>query len=126
MDRDMRATAISVSVRYSKPLADDSHKTVELGCEATLNNSEETWQEAQTALYKQLGEQMRYVWSGISHCKANTQEQHSNGSDGPAAPRQHFCVQPNQDYKQRNRQYGEFWSHQIRGTKEWCNEKATK
>jgi hypothetical protein len=47
----MRVTTVSVNVRYSKPMADGSHKTVELGIEGTLTDSSEDWREAQRDIY---------------------------------------------------------------------------
>jgi hypothetical protein len=35
----------------------------------------------------------------------------------------HFCSEHSQEFKKRTGQYGEFWSHQIKGTRnQWCNE----
>jgi hypothetical protein len=110
----MRATSISVKVRYSKPLADGSHKTVELFCEASLNNGEEAWQEAQTTLYRQLGEQMKYVWSGNSNGKQTQAET-------PAPPKEHFCEEHNQEFKRHERD-GRIWYSHRQGDG-WHNEK---
>jgi hypothetical protein len=66
----MRATTILVNVRYSRPLADGSYKTVELGCEATLTATDKDWREVQADLYRQLGDQMRSVFNGNGSGKA--------------------------------------------------------
>ena len=34
----------------------------------------------------------------------------------------HFCAEHNQEFKQRTGPHGEFYSHQVNGTREWCNE----
>jgi hypothetical protein len=122
----MKATSITVSVRYSRSLADGSHKTVELGCEASLNNGEETWQEAQTTLYRQLGEQMRYVWSGNSNGKQTQEtpgESPAKPGNSPAVPDPNWCSEHSQEWKLRNGPHGSFRSHQIKGSKpaQWCN-----
>jgi hypothetical protein len=116
----MRPTSISVNVRYSKPLPDGSHKTVDLGCEATLTSSGEDWQTAQQELYRQLGEQMRQVFSTNGTGKP-AQEQPGNT---PASPNPNWCPEHDQEWKLRNGPHGSFRSHQIKGTKpaQWCNQ----
>jgi hypothetical protein len=59
----MEIQSISVHIRYSKPLADGSYKTVELAAEGTIAPGED-WHEAEVALYHELGETMKYVFSG--------------------------------------------------------------
>jgi len=53
----MKVSVVKVNVRYSKQMADGSHKTVELGVEGSLTCSDEDWHEAQADLYHQLGDQ---------------------------------------------------------------------
>jgi hypothetical protein len=118
----MRATSISVSVRYSKPMLDGSYKTVELTCEASLNNSEETWQEAQTTLYKQLGEQMRYVFNGNSSGKPAIQEQ--SQTEVPAPPQEHWCSEHNQGFKRYEKDRAVWYSH--RQGSSWHNEGGSR
>jgi hypothetical protein len=60
----MQVTSVSVNVRYSKQMNDGNYKTVELGVEGSLDPSDDDWQEMQSTLYRQLGDQMRYVFSG--------------------------------------------------------------
>jgi hypothetical protein len=73
----MRINTVSVSVRYSKQMADGSFKTVELGCEGTLTSGDEDWYEVQAHLYHQLGDQMKQVFSGNGSGKAQ------NGPEKP-------------------------------------------
>jgi hypothetical protein len=40
----------------------------------------------------------------------------------PATPRQYLCEEHGIECKARNGQHGEFWSHQVKGTRQWCNE----
>jgi hypothetical protein len=76
----MQVTRISANVRYSKQMPDGAFKTVELGAEGSLDSSDETWQEAQAALYHQLGDQLRYVFNGNGAGKPQ------NGSQGHVQP----------------------------------------
>jgi hypothetical protein len=69
----MRVTTVSVNVRYSKPMGDGSHKTVELGIEGSLTDNDEDWQEVQ----RNICDQLRYVFNGNGSGKAQ------NGSEKP-------------------------------------------
>ena len=47
---------------------------------------------------------------------------HNSPESGQLVPA-HFCSEHSQEFKKRTGQYGEFWSHQIKGTRnQWCNE----
>jgi hypothetical protein len=35
---------------------------------------------------------------------------------------EHFCQEHNQEFKKRNGPHGEFYTHQVKGSKDWCNE----
>jgi hypothetical protein len=81
----MRLNKVSVNIRYSRQMNDGSFKTVELGCEGSLDSGDEDWRELQAHLYQELGEQMRHFFSGNGSGKAQ------NGSekaveDIPAPP----------------------------------------
>jgi hypothetical protein len=83
----MQVTSVSVNVRYSKQMADGSFKTIELGCEGTLNSSNDDWQEVQASLYHQLGDQMRYVFSGNGAGKVqNGSESHGQAPTAHSSP----------------------------------------
>jgi hypothetical protein len=58
----MKVTTISVSIRYSKSLAQGEHKTVEVGAEAVIDPEEEDWCLAQQNLYASLTTQLRTLW----------------------------------------------------------------
>jgi hypothetical protein len=60
---------ISGHIRFSRPMADGAWKSVELGAEGTLSPGEE-WNEAQVALYHELGATMKYVFSGTGSGRA--------------------------------------------------------
>lgn len=128
----MKATSISVNVRYSRPLPDGSYKTVELGCEATLTSSGEDWQIVQQDLYHQLGEQLRYVFAQPAPAKAgvngnDAQDGHRIDAQPAQEPTQsvappHYCTEHNIPFDRRvNKDTGrEFYSH--RQDKGWHNE----
>jgi hypothetical protein len=109
----MKITTISASVRYSKALGDGSHKTVELSAEATVNG--EDWHTAQAALYTELGQQLKALWSA-----------NGNGSQQATgtAPQQtaHYCQQHQTEYKRYEKE-GRLWYAHKDGQK-WCRERA--
>jgi len=37
--------------------------------------------------------------------------------------KEHFCTEHNTEFVKHKGKYGEFYSHKIEGTEEWCNEK---
>ena len=136
----MKVTTVTATLRYSAE-AKGAWRSIEVGAEATLTASDETWETAQAELYHRLGQQLKTLWN---NGKANGQETPpaetpptstgpSKGSgqrSGQAAPREprqaegvpHWCSEHNQEFKARTGQYGEFYSHQIKGTRQWCNE----
>jgi hypothetical protein len=116
----MKVTTVTATLRYSAE-AKGAWRSIEVGAEATLTNSDESWEQAQAELYQRLGKQLKVLWNNGT-AKTETQEQPSNGPDSPATPRQHFCVEHNQEYKKRvNKQTGEpFYSHRQGGG--WHNE----
>jgi hypothetical protein len=133
----MKVTTVTAAVKYS---LDTGHgwKAIELGAEATLTASAESWEKAQAELYRRLGQQLKVLWSsGNGKAQASPEPGRREGyQEAPvvnaqpaqvapppsAPPKDHWCSEHNQEFKKRNGQYGEFWSHQIKGTKEWCNE----
>jgi hypothetical protein len=126
----VKITEVQALVKYSTEVK-GSWVAIELGGTAMLTNSEETLESATAELYNRLTQQIKPLYrekksEGGDIRKQETQEQPSNAPDhspGPATTQQHYCVEHNQEYKKRNGQYGEFWSHQIKGTRQWCNEK---
>jgi hypothetical protein len=122
----MRISTISVQVRYSKPMADGSHKTVELGVEGSLTDSTEDWQEVQRDLYKDLGSQMRYAFSGngtgIATGKAQVaSERHIRPvPELPEPPPAHYCTQHRTPFTKFSKNGRSWWSH--RHGNGWCRE----
>jgi hypothetical protein len=114
----MRVTVVSVNVRYSKPMADGSHKTVELSVESSLTSSDEDWHEVQRKIYAQLGEQMRYVFSGNGSGKV---AQEPPRADLPAHQREHWCATHQTEYKRFSKDGRVWYSHKVPDGK-WCKE----
>jgi hypothetical protein len=114
----MRVTVVSVNVRYSKPMADGSHKTVELGIEGSLTSSDEDWRAVQTDFYHQLGSQMRYVFSGNGSGKV---AQAMPTTELPASQRAHWCEIHHCEYQRFSKDGKTWFSHKAPGGK-WCKE----
>jgi hypothetical protein len=123
----MKVHEISVNVRYSKPMADGSHKTVELAADASIG-PEDDWQMSQALLYTQLAEQMRVLW------KANgvSSEHGQNGHEKPIAeptweeiqamplPQAHFCPAHKKPFKRFEKGGNAWYSHKQGDS--WCRE----
>src|ERR671919_198143 len=113
----MKEPKETATLRYSAE-AKGAWRTIEVGAEATLSNSDESWESAQAELYHRLGQQLKTLWANGSG-KAEAQEHPQQ----EAPPKEHWCYEHHLELKKRNGRYGEFYSHQIKGTREYCNEK---
>jgi hypothetical protein len=69
----MRVTTITANLRYSAE-AKGAWRAIEVGAEATLTNSDESWEQAQAELYHRLGQQLKSLWTN-GNGKAETPEQ---------------------------------------------------
>ena len=131
----MKVDRVTATLRYSAE-AKGAWRSVELGAEATLTNSDETLETAQQELYHRLSSQLKALWangSGTTSQDApdghqvpvpvsNPHNSPERGQSGQLVP-VHFCSEHRQEFKKRTGQYSEFWSHQIKGThNQWCNE----
>jgi hypothetical protein len=130
----MNVQNISVHIRYSKPLADGSYKTVELAAEGTLAPDED-YHDAQVTLYHELGETMKYVFSGNGSSKP-TLTGSGKPQNGPEKPVQaparkasaiptrpeHWCEEHNCDFNRYEKNGRVWYSHRVGNTKEWCRE----
>jgi hypothetical protein len=130
----MNVSKVTATVRYSQDSGKGAWKSLELGCEASVNERED-WMKAQATLYGQLAGQFKTLWSQngtIPHAQ-DAPEGHridAQPSSAQASPdgnvsqpaSAHFCQEHGVPFKARAGQYGEFYSHQIKGTREWCNE----
>jgi hypothetical protein len=124
----MNPTSVSVSIRYSKTMQDGSHKTVELSVEGTLSNNE-PWKEAQVSIYKELGENMRYVFASNGTSGGNGKHVLSGveGSHAEIPPaqtaREHWCSIHQTSYKRFAKGNNTWWSHRDpQGA--WCKEQS--
>src|SRR5919106_769133 len=60
--RAMKVTTVTATLRYSAE-AKGAWRSIEVGAEATLTNSDETWETAQAELYHRLGQQLKTLWA---------------------------------------------------------------
>ena len=112
----MKVTTVSANVRFSKALGDGQHKTVELAAEAAIDASED-WQEAQSALYTDLGSQLKALW-----CNGNQQDSTGEAQEqDQQSPREHYCQVHQTDFKKFEKD-GRVWYSHKQG-KTWCKEK---
>jgi hypothetical protein len=128
----MRVTEVSATVRYSAE-AKGAWRSIEVGATATLTNNDETLETSQQELYARLSRQLKTLWANGSgtapqdapeghQVPVQASNPHNSPGGGQLVPA-HFCSEHNQEFKKRTGQYGEFWSHQIKGTRnQWCNE----
>jgi hypothetical protein len=125
----MEVQTITVHVRYSKPMTDGAVKTVELGAEASLSPDED-YHEAQVALYHELGETMKYVFSsnGAGNPTSTGSGQAQNSPEKlvetptrkgaskthsrPDRP-QHWCEEHACDYVRYEKNGKVWWSHKV-------------
>jgi hypothetical protein len=125
----MKVDRVTATLKYSQDSGRGAWRTLELGCEASLDEGER-WQDAQSALYGQLTQQFRVLWKGNGTAaeaqeghRIDTQSAQTSTPPAAAAPREHYCQEHSVPFKARNGPHGEFFSHQIKGTRQWCNEK---
>ena len=111
----MRVTTVSASARFSKALGDGVHKTVELSAEANVE-ARESWQQAQTRLYQELGQQLKALWTA----KGNGNGANGNG-EADATP-EHFCQEHGVAFKRFEKEGRVWYSHKLDGGK-WCNDR---
>jgi hypothetical protein len=119
----VRVSSVSVNVRYSKQMVDGSFKTVELGTEGNLDPSED-WQEVQSDLYRQLGDQMRYVFNGSGKAQngpENAVAPLAEAATPPVPSREHFCTAHQTEYRQFTKDGRTWYSH--RHGNGWCKER---
>ena len=58
----MRVTVVTATLRYSAE-AKGAWRAIEVGAEAALTNSDESWETAQAELYHRLGQQLKTLWA---------------------------------------------------------------
>jgi hypothetical protein len=125
----VNVTKVTATVRYSQDTGKGAWKSLEIGVEASINERED-WQKTQAHLYSDLAKQFKALWSAngvTTHQEGHqTDAQPSSALSSPDDSSQrtdtHYCQDHGVPFKARNGQYGEFYSHQIKGTRQWCNE----
>jgi hypothetical protein len=113
----MKVTTVTATLRYSAE-AKGAWRSIEVGAEATLTNSDESWEQAQAELYHRLGQQLKVLWSNGNGKPAS---QESPQKEIPAPPREHWCSEHNQEWTPKTGKYGTFFSHKAPDGS-WCNE----
>ena len=113
----MKVTTISASVRYSRAINTGEYKTIELCAEATLEPNE-TWTEAQAALYQDLGQQLRTLWT-VKNGQATNGSAKAEGSITEQSD--HYCQEHQTEFK-RYEKDGRTWYAHKAGSK-WCRQK---
>lgn len=136
----MRVDRITASLRYSEDSGRGAWRSLELSAEAEIQPGE-SWKIAQTNLYGELAEQFKALWktphppempqeAAESSVQASASRSSSEGSRQVPArqnassgqPVDHFCQEHGVPFRERDGRFGKFWSHQIEGTRVWCNE----
>ncbi len=113
----MKVTTISANLRFSKDIGHGAWKVIEIGAEASLEPRED-WQNAQTTLYQQLGQQMTVLWNNGNSKSA----QEPPKPETPAPKPDHWCDEHPTECKQFSRDGKVWYSHKAPDGK-WCREK---
>ena len=113
----MKVTTVTATLRYSAE-AKGAWRSIEVGAEATLTTSDESWETVQAELYHRLGQQLKTLWSNGSKAEAHEQPQ----AETPAPPKEHWCSDHGVSFVARKGKNGTtFYSH--RQGDGWHNEK---
>ena len=124
----MKVKTVSVNIRFSKALEDKNYKTIELGAEATLD-SNDNWQEAQSNLYQELGQQLKNLWIAKTDGETrinnrstqSTNDENTRSKTAPTVSDRHMCSEHNVDYKRFEKNGKSWYAHKSKDG--WCNEK---
>ena len=104
----MRVTTVTATLRYSAE-AKGAWRSLEVGAEAALTNSDESWETAQQELYQRLGQQLKTLWAN------------GNGKAETPPAQEHWCSEHGVEFKKRNGKDGSTWYSHRQGSA-WCNE----
>jgi hypothetical protein len=128
----VKINEVTTTVRYSAE-AKGAWRSIEVGATASLGPDDNP-DTAQNELYDWVASQVKASWSkgkikgnaehGISGPQVNGQHSaaQANGAGASQPDLDHFCQEHNQEFKKRTGRFGDFWSHQVNGTGQWCNE----
>jgi hypothetical protein len=108
----MKVTTITATLRYSAE-AKGAWRSIEVGAEATLTNSDESWESAQAELYHRLGQQLKTLWG-------NGSRSNSEASQAPMST--HYCHEHQTELK-RYEKGGKVWYSHKASDGKWCREK---
>jgi hypothetical protein len=113
----MKVDRVTATLRYSAE-AKGAWRSIEVGAEAALTNSDGSWEQAQADLYQKLGQHLKTLWAN-GNGKAEAQEQQI--AETPALLKPHWCSEHNQEWEPKNGKYGTFYNHKAPDGS-WCNE----
>ena len=116
----MNVTTVSASARFSKALGDGVHKTVELSAEATVEYAED-WHQAQAALYQELGQQLKQLWTAKGNGPSSNNGTGSSANGKAASILEHHCQEHGTPFKRYEKEGRTWYAHKA-GEK-WCREK---
>ena len=123
----MKVTTVTANIRYSQDTGHGAWKVVELGAEASVGQ-QDSWTEAQAALYQQLGCQLKALWAnGTGNKTQDGIEKPVEPSPEPIQtpahqPQEHFCQEHHSPFKQHHRGDSVWYSHKTSDGKR-CREK---
>ena len=115
----MKVTTVSANIRYSRDSGHGAWKVVELGAEATVEQREK-WTDAQGALYHQLGQQLKALWTNGQ--KPAQKPDEAVDDTKPTETPDHYCHEHQMPFKRYTRGENVWYSHKMAEGK-WCREK---
>ena len=89
----MKVTTIGAVVRFSRPQADRSYKTVELSAEATFDPAE-AWKESQDQLYADLSDQLKALLAS-----RKPSEQRNGQETTQDTPPERYCAEHGVEFR---------------------------
>lgn len=126
----MKVEKVSATIRYSQDTGHGAWKVVELGAEGSVD-AKESWHQAQSYLYGQLGRQLRVLWCNGNTTGTGAAVNGQNGAESqipvPAepeptqTPRLHWCQVHDALFKRRQKGGTVWYSHKAEDGS-WCNE----
>ena len=115
----MKVTTVTANIRYSRDTGHGAWKVVELGAEATVDQRD-NWSDAQAALYHQLGQQLKALWTNGQ--KAAKKPVEADDESVPMETPAHYCEERQTGFKRYSRGNSVWFAHKAPDGK-WCREK---
>ena len=140
----MQVNVIKIQLRYSKNVEQGVYKTLEIGAEASIKETE-TLEKEYDNLYTFLSNELTNLWNRPEVPKKEVKSEDSvsgsmpeelplpknpNPSDNPPLPcdpplleksKEHFCQMHNQPFIRREKDGSEWYSHR-KDDQSWCKE----